>query len=69
MKIKFLSERLRYNKTIKWHKWFAWYPVRISDESLIWLQYVQRKRITESTYLDVKFGNDRVKFEYRLIVG
>lgn len=27
----------------KWHKWFAWYPVRISATEIAWLEYVERK--------------------------
>ena len=26
-----------------WHRWFAWYPVRIHDENY-WLEYVLRKK-------------------------
>lgn len=26
----------------KWHKWFAWHPVRI-DGDAVWLEYVERK--------------------------
>jgi hypothetical protein len=25
-----------------WHRWFAWYPVRVGD-AMIWLEYVERK--------------------------
>lgn len=26
-----------------WHKWFAWYPVIVSTEHRIWLQFVERR--------------------------
>lgn len=26
-----------------WHKWFAWYPVRISTLERAWLETVERK--------------------------
>lgn len=34
----------------EWHNWFAWYPVRISDTELVWLQIVKRKAIEFSTF-------------------
>ena len=27
----------------KWHRWFAWYPVRIGYRDCRWLEYVERK--------------------------
>ena len=29
------------NKT-QWHRWFAWYPIRIEGK-LIWLRFVERQ--------------------------
>ena len=26
----------------KWHRWFAWYPVRIGNRDCRWLEYVER---------------------------
>ncbi len=26
-----------------WHRWFAWYPVRVSKRECIWLEFVERK--------------------------
>lgn len=39
-----------------WHKWFAWYPVRVptygkrSGMTMVWLQHVKRKQIVEKCY-------------------
>jgi hypothetical protein len=27
----------------KWHKWFAWYPIRLNNSEIIWLETVIRK--------------------------
>lgn len=27
----------------KWHKWFAWYPVRIENHDCRWLETIERK--------------------------
>jgi hypothetical protein len=35
-----LGRRLRRQK---WHRWFAWKPVRIENDQMAWLQYVSRK--------------------------
>ena len=27
----------------KWHKWFAWYPIRIGSKDCRWLETIERK--------------------------
>jgi len=27
----------------EWHQWWAWYPVRISDSTIAWLQTVSKR--------------------------
>lgn len=34
---------LRAKAREQWHRWFAWYPVRVSDESCRWLEWVERR--------------------------
>ena len=34
--------RVRLNNKSKWHKWFAWHPVRIGNK-LVWFEIVMRK--------------------------
>lgn len=29
---------------MEWHTWFAWYPLRISDYEVIWLENLQRRK-------------------------
>jgi hypothetical protein len=29
----------------KWHKWFAWRPVRLGDSDCRWLEIVERKKV------------------------
>jgi hypothetical protein len=31
------------DKLTNWHKWYAWYPVRIGSHNCRWLEYVERK--------------------------
>ncbi|MDR5008266.1 hypothetical protein RGK87_04490 [Agrobacterium fabacearum] len=26
-----------------WHRWFAWFPVRVSSGECVWLEYVERR--------------------------
>lgn len=33
----------RYEQKTNWHKWFAWYPVRIASGDCRWLEHVERK--------------------------
>ena len=44
-----------------WHSWFAWFPVRISDNDCRWLETVERRGNTEY-YLD---GKKYWNYEYR----
>ncbi len=34
------------------HKWFAWYPVRLDDNRLVWLQNVYAIRAASRYYLE-----------------
>jgi hypothetical protein len=47
MKVKLTSIekycKLREERLSKWHKWFAWRPVRINDEHMVWLEFVFRR--------------------------
>jgi hypothetical protein len=33
-----------------WHKWFAWYPVKLSAHDCRWLEWVERRVINEFSY-------------------
>ena len=39
---------LHKSVTNKWTPWFAWYPVRLQDGRLVWLETVQRKLFHEN---------------------
>lgn len=40
----------RQVKRYSWHEWFAWYPVRLQNNSFCcWLEKVKRKRIRTPT--------------------
>ena len=46
---------------LTWHHWFAWYPVRISDNDCRWLETVDRRG-----NLEYYPGGERYwKYEYR----
>ena len=33
----------------RWHKWFAWCPVRLGERECVWLETVERKGIIQYT--------------------
>lgn len=35
--------RIKRDKYKEWHDWFAWYPVRIDENRLVWLEIVKRR--------------------------
>lgn len=48
----------KYSKKFNWHKWFAWFPVGIGDNKMIWWEKVERR----------KQGNQEcIYWEYKLI--
>lgn len=32
--------RIEYQKDIPWKKKFAWFPIRVDDGRIVWLEYV-----------------------------
>lgn len=42
----------------KWHRWFAWYPVRIDDYRLAWLCFVKRKGSCSYVGCNIKWSYD-----------
>lgn len=53
--------RRRFEKYGVWHRWFAWYPIRFDDATVIWLKPLMRKFIFDS------FGYDHLYSKYRRI--
>lgn len=47
----------------EWHKWFAWYPVKIKDER-IWLETIIRKEDSYSYEVDGFFNESYTHWEY-----
>lgn len=56
MNLKWQSLKAKYETIRAWHRWFAWRPVRISDDELLWLEWVERK---------IDEGADAYRFVYR----
>lgn len=46
----------------RWHRWFAWHPVRVprTGKTVIWLEVVQRKGELKDSWWD-----DRWSFQYK----
>ena len=59
MKWKVESETLKHSRKCKWHKWFAWYPVKQRLENgyyqYFWLQTVWRRLKMKYEYKDKDF--------------
>ena len=36
-----------------WRRWFAWYPVRISNNHRVWLCFVEYERVSIPIYTDI----------------
>ena len=55
-----------YRKVIKlpWHKWFAWYPARVSGTEIVWLAGVWRRKNWDGpSYWEYKMSLDSVASE------
>lgn len=49
----------KYSLRLKWHDWFAWYPVRVGSCDCRWWEVIERK-IT-SSYVMGAYWEYRVK--------
>jgi hypothetical protein len=36
----------------EWHSWFAWHPVNVAPGVCVWLEVVNRKRISYESWVD-----------------
>lgn len=36
----------------RWHRWFAWKPIRTFDGRWTWGRFIERRLIQKHTYLD-----------------
>ena len=51
------QERIRKEQ---WHKWFAWYPVRVGSHDCRWFEWVERK-ITISFFWGTRIKNKKYR--------
>lgn len=58
--MKFDCDKWKYK--LEWHRWFAWYPVKVADRDCRWLEYVERKGTLYAGFDGSYWG-----WEYRLI--
>jgi hypothetical protein len=52
-RLKKLAEDERVRKLSEPHTWFAWYPIRIDENTLVWFEHVTRWADTQFVYNDV----------------
>ena len=53
------------DKYRKWHKWFAWYPVKITKDEVIWLEDIIRKQYGSRNYSFIERLRGKPSFEYK----
>lgn len=58
------EEKIRFSK---WHRWFAWYPVRVGHRDGRWFEWVERKYNAAS--IQVPWGPSVVYRSYYLCKG
>lgn len=34
----------------RWHSWFAWYPVRVQGDKIVWLETIKRFHNRTATF-------------------
>jgi hypothetical protein len=58
--LKKIEERKKYED--KWLDWYAWYPVGIDEDYIVWLHTIERRRNYYRDY-DMQFDYD---YSYRI---
>ena len=65
--MKFKCSRFERTDKTKWHRWFAWRPVRVSETTCVWLGWVYRKG-TRASYVRIDdfsaIGHEEFYWEY-----
>lgn len=60
------ARRAQWERECKWHRWFAWYPVRITPKKRAWLCSVERRLDAwDRTRQPEWYAWDIRRFEYR----
>lgn len=57
------TPRQRHQRKQLWHRWFAWFPVRIGPGDCRWLETIHRKGTYHASY-----GGDFWTYEYAVDV-
>ena len=60
------SYQEKFQARQQWHRWFAWYPVRVASGHCRWLETVERRGHTSYAF-DGAFGD--FDYEYRACVS
>lgn len=55
--------KIKRDRRMTWHVWFAWHPVRIKDHDCRWLEEVERRGNIEYSGEGIPYW----KFEYKAI--
>jgi hypothetical protein len=65
MKFKVRKAGAKLRAKLRWHKWFAWFPVNMKENEkiLIWMEFVERKGRME----DMSWDEEMIVYEYREI--
>jgi hypothetical protein len=54
----------KVEREAKWHRWFAWRPVRIGSHDCRWLETVERRRDPPGYFVSL-YGPIKNIWEYR----
>lgn len=60
-----LAEHEEFIRAQTWHRWFAWYPVRVGKHECRWLEMVERRKVPFMGLNDPYYGFADV--EYRAL--
>lgn len=67
MKFRVRRPMAKYRALQRWHKWFAWYPVRVRingrSERMVWLETIERRIFVYHPRLSIPYYT--VTKEYR----
>ena len=61
MKIIIESYPKTLERQMKWHGWFAWHPIRMSNDCVVVFVFVERRRVVEED----GHGLNQWSWEYR----
>lgn len=68
---KYKKQQEKFNRLLKWHKYFLWYPLTMGTKNnkyyCVWLTFIYRRAVPKHSFQPMNINE--TKFEYKEILS